>query len=175
MSPLPVFKAPIQSGNFRWAEGANYTVTPDGSTIISQANGSWNATAISNAPFPNSGIIEFCVQIKSTQNSHIMIGVAPPSIDRNVSGNFSQGVGYYLYCARGTLYSKEGVKLDSPYFSNTTIAAGDIVKTVINFDLFTIAFAVNGVDYGYAYSFPRNIDLVPVVIFYDPTDSVTKI
>ena len=170
-----VFVKPEFNVCMKESPNSRYVLEGPSNTIIKKtcSNG-WNCTAIGNDPLPQNTITEWDVKIISTtQNGHIMVGVAPQDIDVNAGNNFSK-CGWYFFCYNSTLYSGPPKKHSGDsYGQGKNLKAGDIVGVKMDTTKGELSFSVNGVSLGVAYDgIPLDKPLVPAIDLYNTNDSV---
>ena len=107
--------------------------------------------------------------LKTTQNKHIMVGVAPSDFDINSSSYNT--CGWYFYCINSSLYSGPPFNY-SDKGTNLSKVNNEII-VIMNMKKRTLKFIINNEDKGESYTdIPMDKPIYPAVFLYDTNDSV---
>ena len=152
--------------------GQNYILSQDNRTITKCCEG-WNATAIGSEPIPlgTITIIKFKIE-KTDQNSYIMIGIAPQSIDQKLVNGYSK-CGWYLYTQNGGLYCQPPLSYGNfQFIKENHLPEGTIITLIVDTNIGKISYKINDslIKTAYQVTFPESI--VPCVLPYTKGDSV---
>ncbi|KAH3755976.1 hypothetical protein Pelo_12229 [Pelomyxa schiedti] len=163
------------SGSRAWdvtALGALQLFTESPSPSPSASSSSSAATPASTA---NSSKTEARWGVQIRQGVHIMVGIAPGTIDQSAPCNYTKA-GWFFYTHSSTLHSAHG-QSHTCYSDTGQLATNSVVGVVANRDLGTISFIVNGKQFGTAYSgVPFTTQqLYPCVLLYAAGDCVSMI
>ena len=159
---------------FKFKPGKNYTVSENG-LIATKTNGGdlWNCTIIGNMEIPKNKISKWKIKLNNfrikSNTWNILIGIGPNNL--NNENNF------YYYCwsficgeSKLSIKSGSGTKYNN---HSGSLKEGDIIETTVNRKLGTLSFAVNGTDYGIAYSKISMEDILyPIVMINDQNQTV---
>ena len=153
--------------------GPNYVLSQDNRTITKYGDNGWTANAIGNEPIPlgTITIIKFKIE-KTDQNSNIMIGIAPQSIDQKLVAAYSK-CGWYLYTCTGGLYCQPPLSYgDFHFFNEKQLPEGTIITLIVDTNIGKISYKINDslIKTAYQVTFPESI--APCVILYTKGDSV---
>ena len=152
--------------------GPNYILSQDNRTITKCCDG-WNATAIGNEPISlgTITIIKFKIE-KTDQNSHIMIGIAPQSIDQKLVSGYSK-CGWYLYTYSGGLYCQPPLSYgDFQFINEKHLPEGTIITLIVDTNIGKISYKINDSLIKTAYQVTFSESIAPCVILYSKGDSV---
>ena len=157
-------------GTFK--SGQNYILSQDNRTITKCSDG-WNATAIGNEPISlgTITIIKFKIE-KTNQNSYIMFGIAPQSIDQKLVEAYSK-CGWYFFSANGGLYCQPPLSYsDFKFINDSHLPEGTIITLFVDTSIGKISYKINDglIKTAYQVTFPENV--VPCVLTYTKGDSV---
>ena len=159
---------------FTFKPGKNYTVSENG-LIATKTNGGdlWNCTIIGNMEIPKNKISKWKIKLNNfrikSNTWNILIGIGPNNL--NNENNF------YYYCwsficgeSKLNIKSCTGTKYNN---HSGSLKEGDIIETTVNRKLGTLSFAINGTDYGIAYSKISMEDILyPIVMINDQNQTV---
>lgn len=152
----------------KWRSGPNYNLSSNDRIATKSGVATWDATVVAEL-VDTSGIVKWGVTVKNTQNSDIMVGVAPATINQSSLSNYTTG-GWYVYLKSGALYSRDALGVVSE--GRTKIGVGSTIFVTLNKKKREIIFNMNGTEF-VAYSYiPTTIPLVASVCLYHPQDSV---
>ena len=157
-------------GTFK--SGQNYILSQDNRTITKCCDG-WNATAIGNEPLSlgTITIIKFKIE-KTNQNSYIMFGIAPQSIDQKLTDAYSK-CGWYFNSCNGGLYCQPPLSYsDFKFINDSLLPEGTIITIIVDTSIGKISYKINDglIKTAYQVTFPENV--VPCVLTYTKGDSV---
>ena len=159
---------------FIFKPGKNYIVSENGFTATKTNGGNcWNCTIIGDMEIPKNKICKWKIKLNNfeikSNTWNILIGIGPNNL--NNKNNFYENCWSFI-CGQSKLSIKSGQ--ESEYNNHSGILKkGDIIETIVNRKLGTLSFAVNGTDYGIAYSKISMEDtLYPIVMIYDQNQTV---
>jgi hypothetical protein len=160
----------------RFMSGPNYTLTANNKVATKNTNSpntQWNAVITGDLQITKQRrFYRFNVVILSaTANSHIMIGVAPISIDQNVLNQYAT-TGYYFYCFNSSIYTRDSVSRTGVHV-NKRVLPGQAVGVQVDTEKATVEFFVDDEKLSLGLlNLPFDSPLCPCVILYDCNDSV---
>ena len=159
---------------FIFKPGKNYIVSENGFTATKTNGGNcWNCTIIGDMEIPKNKICKWKIKLNNfeikSNTWNILIGIGPNNL--NNKNNFYENCWSFI-CGQSKLSIKSGQ--ESEYNNHSgRLKKGDIIETTVNRKLGTLSFAVNGTDYGIAYSKISMEDtLYPIVMIYDQNQTV---
>jgi len=149
---------------------SNYTLSNNNKTATKAGSG-W--LALTGSKRISNGSHQWTIKITSGGASGFLIGVAPFDINKNTADVYSQN-GWYLYTYSSVLYSGPPMSFSAKAYSSTSkLAIGSTVTVKLDMDKKTIAFIINGTDYGVAYNnIPTDKELCSCVLMSAANDSV---
>ena len=153
--------------------GPNYILSQDNRTITKCGDNGWTANAIGSEPIPlgTITIIKFKIE-KTDQNSHIMIGIAPQSIDQKLVSGYSK-CGWYLYTYSGGLYCQPPLSYgDFQFINEKHLPEGTIITLIVDTNIGKISYKINDSLIKTAYQVTFSESIAPCVILYNKGDSV---
>ena len=155
--------------------GPNYSVS--GSRAKRTSGGfSWDTVVVSSAVFVGAWVVEWGVKIVNTQNSYIIVGVAPSNIDQSVADQYAKS-GWYLYLYWGNYYSGppqnySGNQTSLYNGSTQRVSAGQTVRVRLDLTSRTIAFFMDGTEITPRYIGIPAGPLSPVVLLARINDEI---
>lgn len=159
---------------FKFKPGKNYTVSENG-LIATKTNGGdcWNCTIIGDMEIPKDKISKWKIKLNNFEIKYntwnILIGIGPNNLYNK--SNFHHYCWSFI-CGESKLSIKSGQVSEYNKHSGS-LKKGDIIETTVNRKLGTLSFAVNGKDYGIAYSkIPMEDTLYPFVMICDQNQTV---
>jgi len=151
--------------------GPNDTLSNNNKTATKTGSVTWSA--LTGSKRISNGSHQWTIKLKAGGSSGFFIGVAPFDINKNTPNIYSQN-GWYLYTHSSVLYSGPPMNFSNKAYSSTSaLAIGSTVTVKLDMDKKTIAFIINGTDYGVAYNnIPTDKELCSCVLMVIANDSV---
>ena len=159
-----------------------YSVDPRNTKIATKIGSGYGCTTIpGNAPLLPNKVTSWSIKILKSKNNDgfgIFVGVAPSDINQNAD---NRNCGWYFRCYSSTLcsgppHSQQRKEYGPRKERGQCIRTGDTIGVVMDTAKGELSLALNGVNYGVAYSgIPLNKPLVPCVLLWHTGDSVELI
>eukprot|EP00833_Pecoramyces_ruminatium_P013283 jgi/Orpsp1_1/1187315/evm.model.d7180000056836.1 len=142
----------------------NYVINDTGTiaTKIGDKN-NWNCTVIGNKEIPLNKISKWKIKLNEIQErrNNILIGIGPENIN-NEENYYDKCLSFI--CEDSTLCLKDATHINYNNHSGR-LKKNDIIEVTVDRIKGTLSFAVNGIDYGIAYSgIPSTEKLYPIVL-----------
>lgn len=155
--------------------GKNYTLNTENDTVTHSGTKSWDCIILGHELPKELAVFRFRYHVVNGDfNSHILLGVAPSTLNRETETVFSQA-GWYFYCHNSTLYSGPPQnKCNFVYGPSGKISSGAVVDVEVDRRQQTISFVIDGQSRGVAYAgvFTQDADLCPCVAISSPWAAV---
>ena len=160
---------------FQFKEGKNYILSNNG-LIATKNNGGndWNCTILGNKEIPKNKISQWKIKINNFSlkyNSwNVLIGIGP---DNPNNEEYFHKKCWSFICGESqiSIKSENGTKYNNKQYKS--LSKGDIIEVIVDRKLGNLSFAINGENYGIAYSgIPKNDILYPVVMINDENQIV---
>lgn len=136
-------------------------------------------TVIADTPLAPAATTAWSVRLARTLNSGfgVYVGVAPMDLDLNAVAPNCHHCGWYFYCYESTLFSGPPQRFRSHSYRHgdekKKLSQDDVVGVVMDTEKGSLAFSVNGQDYGTAFEgIPLDKPLVPTAVLFFEYDSV---
>ena len=153
--------------------GPNYIISQNNRTVTKYGSSAWNANAIGSEAIPLGTITLINFKIEKTLSSNFMFGIAPQSIDQNITIGY-KSCGWYYHSQNGGLYCQPPLSYNNFKFRNDSyLPDKTIITIIVDTKIGKVSYKINGSKPKAAYhlTFPENI--VPCVGLYDNGDSIS--
>jgi len=171
ISQLENFINTLESSiNNEFIPGPNYTLSNNNKTATKSVDEyEWNANVLGKRF--SKGHHQWTIKFTKV-TSQIYIGVAPYNLHQKALLQYNSG--WYLYSNNSTLRSGPPMNYIEYKYSNTgRLVSGSTVTVKLDMYKKSIAFIINGVDYGEAYkNIPTDLELCPCVLLCSIKDCV---
>ena len=160
---------------FQFKEGKNYILSNNG-LMATKNNGGyiWNCTIVGNKEIPKNEISKWKIKINNfviKNNSwNVLIGIGPDNPNNEI--NFYEKCWSFI-CGKSGLSIKSGneTKYNNKEFK--ALKKGDIIEVIVDRKLGNLSFAINGENYGIAFSkIPKDNILYPIIMINDQNQIV---
>ena len=159
---------------FKFKPGENYIVNENGHIATKTSGGNdWNCTIIGDKEIPKNKTSKWMIRINNfeikSNTWNVLIGIGP---NNNNNENRFYNKCWSFICGQSQLSIKSGSEKKYNNHSGK-LKKGDIIETTVDRQAGTLSFAVNGIDYGIAFSeVPKEDILYPIVMIYDQNQIV---
>ena len=157
---------------FKFKPGINYALTNNNLTATKIKGNDWDCTIIGDKEIPQNKISKWKIKLNNFKINintwNILVGIGPNN--PNNEKNF-QNKCWSFICGTSGLRNSQG---ESKYKNhNGKLKDGDIIEVTVNRILGNLSFAINGIDYGVAFTnIPKEKILYPIVLIYDYQQTV---
>jgi len=159
--------------DFQFKEGKNYVLSNNG-LICTKNNGgdNWNCTIVGNKEIPKNEVSKWKIKINNfaikSNTWNVLIGIGPDN--PNNKENFYNKCWSFI-CGNSQLSLKSGNH--TKYKQYRSLSKGDIIEVIVDRKLGSLYFAINGENYGIAFSeIPKDDILYPIVMLNDQNQMV---
>ena len=154
--------------NFCFRKGINYTLSNNGK-VAEKTSGSndWNCTIVGDTEIPKNKLSKWKIKLKKfkiTGNRvNILIGNGPINQDNK---KYFYDYCWSLSCGQPKILNKKKELTYNNYPGN--LKEGDIIEVIVDMNLGTLSFKINGIDYGVAFNdISLDEKLYPIVLIND--------
>jgi len=157
---------------FKFKPGISYALTNNNLTATKIKGCDWDCTIIGDKEIPQNKVSKWKIKLNNFKINintwNILVGIGPN--DPNNEKNF-QNKCWSFICGTSSLRNSQG---ESKYKNHSgKLKGGDIIEVTVNRILGNLSFAINGIDYGIAFTnIPKEEILYPIVLIYDYQQTV---